>query len=500
MDERAGATRVNLFDKTRLAGAEYAERNGGPWIGLRAFKEFCKPGVDPSFGALAALGALRCATRLGKEREQDIEEIASYWSTLGGGPHFPAIQEFCKTLARLRQKESALRLAQAEVERNETARALYLLARCLELTGDTDAAFIVFGRAVARADQEKGAADVATAARVWRIERLLGDRSTAQRAVTEAAAADPTGAPDRDKLVIARGRLLAPSRFVRASGLSLLEELARDPTTSLGRLSIRLAAEHADALGDALTSLEADRVAATLRHVPDEAARDNALARLTAAQSIASSRGDTQAEAIARAGELSPEIFPLVCRARAALTGGGQGEYALHPSASAEGPASPSIRVASLGLSAFVALAKGRAREGAEALAEAAELLASGAAAAVAPPVWTAALVALEGTDPLARAAGVRVCEALLGASCAPPPRGFSALAVALSRAGRSDLAARAARDAVAGREPEARVLLGSILRDEGWAHAARGQRELSIAALHEAKEHLVAASGAKGR
>jgi len=491
---------VKFVDEIGLAAAEQVERSFGAFVALPAYKRMLVRTAEPSFGARAALGALRCASRLGDERE--LGEIAAYWSTLsGGGAHLPAILDLCRQLARAGRKGAALALARAEAEREESARAHYLVGRLLELHGDGDGAFLAFGRAAARADVEKNAADVAVAARARRVERLLGDRSTAQLAVEDAAAADPTGAPAEHKLVIALGRLRASSRFVRASGLSLLEELGRDPTTSIGRLAIRLAAEHADTLGDALTPLEADRVVATLRHVPDDAARESALARLAAAQGIAAQRGDAQAEAITRAGEVAPEIYALVCRARAALTGGGQGDYAPHPSAAPSGPATSSLHLASLGLSAFVALGKGRAREAAGTLSEAAEL-AVGGGLAIAPSVWTAARAALESTEPLVRAAAVRLCEVLLSGPSAAPPRGHTAFARALARAGRLDLAVRAAREAVTAKEPSARLLLGSVLRDQGWAQAAAGQRELAVAALAEAKEHLAAAAkeSARGR
>ncbi|MDI3290892.1 hypothetical protein [Polyangium sp. 15x6] len=53
----------------------------------------------------------------------------------------------------------------------------------------------------------------------------------------------------------------------------------------------------------------------------------------------------------------------------------------------------------------------------------------------------------------------------------------------------------------MAGKEVSARALFGSILREQGRALAARGQRELAIAALVEAKEHPGAAAkeGARG-
>jgi hypothetical protein len=457
-------------------------------------------GSDPGVASRAALGALRCAMKLGKEEDGEIEAVAAYWSTLtGGGDHLASVISLCRALARQGRKWPAVTLARAEAEREGKARALYLLGRCLEIAGDGDGAFVAFGRAVEKADKEPGAADVALASRAFRVERMLGDRSTAPLAVAEAAAADPAGASPGGKLVIALGRLRSASRFVRASGLSLLEELGRDPGTSLGRLAIQFAAEHADAFGDALTPLEADRIAATLGHVSDEKAREDALGRLRAAQAIASSQGEPQAAAIVRAGDLAPEIFPLVCRARAVVTGGGQGGYTSKGEGASEARPAPAERVASLGLDAVVALGRGRVREAVAALVEASELVSG--TGACAPVVWTAARIALEGSEPLAREGGVRLAEALLASTSVPPLRGYASVAPALQRAGRADLAARAARAALGAKEAGARELLGVILRDEAWALAGRGQRDVAILLLREAKEHLGAASAeGKGR
>ncbi|MRG96611.1 hypothetical protein [Polyangium spumosum] len=499
---------MSLFDSPTLRTAEALERSttgdGGARFALPVYKQLLTPGADPSLAARAALGALRCAARIVDERE--LPGVAAYWSTLpAGGAHFPAILELCRKLARLGPKGAALALtlARAEAERAETARALYLLGRCLEAVSDAEGAFVAFGRAAARADEEKGAADVATAARVRRIERLLGERSPAELVLVEATAADPAVASSFGKLMIARGRLLSPSRFVRASGLSLLEELGRDPTTSLGALAIGHAAEHADALGDALTPLEADRIGAALRHVPDDAARESALARLAAAQVIAASRGEAQADAIQRAAEVAPEIAPLVRRARALLAGGR--EEAPRRLILSDLPSSPPLRLVSFGLAALEALGDGRARDAAEALSAARVFLGGIVDRVLLPsPLWTAARVALESAEPSAQKAGAELCGLLLSAPSAAPPRGFSGFAAALARAGRADLAAGAARKAAARKEPGARELLGSILREQGWARAAAGEREQAIAALTEAKGLLTEVAqekqGARGR
>jgi tetratricopeptide (TPR) repeat protein len=486
---------VTLVDAVGLETAERLERSttgsGGARFALPIYKRLLVRGQEPGFSARAALGALRCAVRIGEHG--DVENIATYWSMLaGGGDHLAAIVDLCAKLGAAGARWPAVALARAEVEREPRARSMYLLARCLELAGDGDGAYVAFGRAIERASQEPGAADVAVAARAWRVERTLGDRSAEPLTIKDAQQA--VDAPPGVQLVIALGCMRASSRFVRASGLSLLEVLSRDQTTSLGRLALRLAAEHADALGDVLTPLEADRIAATLGHVPDEKARADALARLGAAQKIAASQGEAQAEALVAASEVAPEIFPLVCRARAVLSGGGQGSYAAHP-AVGEGSPEPSFRLASLGLDAVVALARGRGRDAAAVLHEAAEV--ASASPSIPPPAWTAARAALASKDAAAREGGVRLAESLLEAAPTPPPGGYASLAGALARAGRGDLAARAARAANAAGEAGAREELGALLRDEGWRLAARGERELAIAALREAKELL---TGTKGR
>ncbi|UQA58438.1 hypothetical protein [Polyangium aurulentum] len=487
-----------ILDVVGLETAERLERSttgsGGARFALPVYKRLLVRGQDAGFSARAALGALRCAVRLGDEAE--VENTAAFWSTLvGGGEHLAAIIELCSRLGAAGARWSAVALARAETEREPRARALYLFARCLELAGDGEGAFEAFGRAIERAGKESGAEDVALAARAWRVERTLGERSIEPLTIKDAQAA--VDAPPAVQLVIGLGCMRASSRFVRASGLSLLEVLSRNQTTSIGRLALRLAAEHADALGDNLTPLEADRIAAALGHVPDDKARAEALARLAAAQKIASSTGDAQAEAIVAASEVAPEIFPLVCRARAVLSGGGQGSYAPHP-AVAEGEPSPSLRLASLGLDAVVALERGRGRDAAAVLSEAARVVPE--ASSILPPAWTAARAALASKDLVARDAGVQLVESLLEATKAPPPRGFSSLAGALRRAGRGDLAVRAARAANAAGEPGAREELGALLRDEGWRLAGRGDREGAIAVLREAKGLLTGEASAKKR
>ena len=125
-------------------------------------------GSDPALRAGAALGALRCAIRLGDDKEIDL--IAAVWSTLStSGDHLAVIIELCKGLVASGKRAAAVKVAAAEEVRVPRARAAYLLGRCSELAGYGDGAFAAFGRAIERAEQEPGAADVASAARGRRL-------------------------------------------------------------------------------------------------------------------------------------------------------------------------------------------------------------------------------------------------------------------------------------------------------------------------------------------
>lgn len=486
---------VRIVDDLSIAAAEQLERSVGPFVALPAYKRLLVRMPDAAIAARVALGVIRCAGKLGEDRE--LESAADYWGTLAGaGDHLETIAGFCKTLVREGRKWPAVKLARAEAERDGRARAYYLLARCLEIAGDGGGALVAFGEAATRADKEQGAADVALAARAKRVERMIGDQTTAKLALADAQAADPTGAPPQSKLAIGLGRLRSPSRFVRASGLSLLEELAREPTTRLGKLAILFAAEHADMLGDDLTPIEADRIAATIGHVTDEAAKEAALARLRAAQKIASTKGEAQKEAILLAVQAAPEIESLVERARAILQGSAATEQKPPASLSPDKLASDALRACAYAQDALVALTSSRSRDAAVAIHAAGDLVERGCT--LSPPLWIAARRGLESTDRNARDAAIRLGTALLAQAIAPPIHGFSPLARAFEHAGRRDLAFEAIRAAIAAKEPHALELQGGIVQNEGWALALRGERDKAIAALRAAKTHLQEAAKAR--
>jgi len=483
-----------FVDELGLAAAEQIERNVGPFLALPAYKRLLPQILQGPACSRAVLGALRCAVRLGNEKE--VEELSEkYTLIMNGGEHVAEIIVMCKTLVREGRRSAAVTLARAEAERSGRARAFYLLGRCLEAIGDSKRAFEAFGNAATLADKEGNAADVALAARAKRVERMLGDQSNPSLAFADAAAVDPAGASPEQKLVIALGRMRSPSKFTRASGLSLLEEIARDPTTQLGRNAIRMAAEHADAMGDALTAVEVDRIGAAIRHVPDESARNAALSRLVAVVKIITAKGDARVDALAAAGELAPEIAPFLRRVRAFLTSGEQGLQASHAASAPEASATPAMRVASLGLDAVVAVRGNRVQQATDALQELTKIFHAGTNVAVPNSLWIATRMALDTTHPSLRDAGVLMAEALLAVTIVAPPMGFSGLAKGLDHVGRRDLAIRACNAAIAAREEGAHELYAGMLRAEGWALAARGQREAAISTLREAREQFNSAA-----
>jgi len=483
-----------LSNADLVAAAEHVERTVGPFIALEGYKRLLKREMPGELRARTSVAAFRCAVKLGDEKE--VHAVAELYTLIAaGGEHLAEIITLCKSLVTQGRRSTAVVLARAEAERDPRARAYYLLGRCLELTGDSKRAFEAFGHAASLADKETNCTDVALAARAKRVERMLGDQSSASLAFADAAAVDPATAPPQQKLVIALGRLRSPSKFVRASGLSLLEELGRYPTTSLGRYAIRMAVEHADALGDALTAVEADRIGAAIRHVPDEVARSAALSRLLSLIKIASAKGDARVDAIAAAGDVAPELMPLLRRVRA-FVGGEQAAHSSHSASAPDVATTPSLHLSSLGLDAVAELKSNRVQRLAELLHEVAKLFHSGAVATIPPSIWITTRLALDAPHPTVREAGVLVAEGLLAVAIVAPPMGFSKLASGLDAAGRRDLAMRACNAAIAAREDGAQNLYAGILRDEGWALAACGQREAAIAALRRAREQFNAPNG----
>lgn len=482
---------------TTIAAAEYLERTFGHRVGLKGYRELAGWTADEGTRARATLGALRCAVGLGEA--SDVIELARGWKSMRAGAFGDEVIELCKTLALRGHEEAALWLAFAEVERRATPRTVYLYARLLERAGDATA-LVVYARAAELADKEPDAAPVALAARVRRIERLAMDPRRYPEAAQEAAAANPAHASPAQKLVIAAGLMLSPSRFTRASGLSLLADLGKTARPEIAEISIRMAAAHADRFAESLSAVEADRIAAALKHWPDDAQREAAMARLTQIVRIVAARGDDREQRLASAAEAAPETFPLFCQARAVLSGGGVGAYPSRPEPGGPAARSLALSLASHGLNAVVALRRDKPLDAAASLRAAQAALAEAGGEAP-PPLWTGVRMALASRDEAARSAAVALAERMIfPATGAPPPAvaRMGRFAALLGQAGQGELAVRALRWAAASRDASASEDLGAELARHGWSAALNGDRDAAVAALREARAIFQQAASGK--
>ena len=411
----------------------------------------------------ATLGALRCAAKL--EDIEALDGLSLWWRAITEGDFLAEVTEIVIDLVRRRLFAQATELARAEVDRYLSAHALYLYARCLEGSGNAAHALTTYAEAATRAKKE-GHDDVAATASVRRVVLLAAAPETLPLALTDAAALVAARVDDAVKIALCTVLLGSPSRFVRASALASLEEVAAT-VGPRAEEAVRVAARHVDALGDALSSLEAERAAAVLKRWPNERARTSATSRLAALQNVATAKDGTRDEALLAAAEADPDTAEHLVRARAALSGAARG-----PSVPLAANASSVLRGAALGLDAVIAMRDGHESEAARALGEAAKVAVDLRPAP--PPLWTAAHQALLFASPTVRAEGVRVAEALLQAGTGAPPRGYIAFAAALRGARRPDLALRALRAAYALREKDATDALITALTAEAWTAAER--------------------------
>jgi len=214
------------------------------------------------------LAALRAAFQFGTAK--DMERAIGWWAGVKGGIYDDELAALCADLIDRQMAHAAASLAGAEVSRCERAHALYLLARCLDAAARIEEAISAFRRAAERALHE-GDAVIASASQVQTVHLLLRDDGTSAEAVAEATKIDRTKLRASEALFIASVLLESPSRFVRASALATLTELARGPCPSLGReRALRLGAQHAEERGDTLSAVEAERLVAL---VPELEAR-----------------------------------------------------------------------------------------------------------------------------------------------------------------------------------------------------------------------------------
>jgi|GEM_PF-1461623 len=468
-----------------IGAAERLERTAGPAAGLALFRRLAANADGAELRGRAILGGLRCAASVGDRAA--ARDLALLWRTMDAGVWIEVFSA-CKTLHAAGLREAAGELANAEAKLRPTARALYMRARCLDVARDPHAAD-AFREAIAQGEQG-GPAPLVASARVRRAFWLSRSVATLPAALDEAKRVEAAAVTPPERLVLARVLLRAPSRFVRAGALSILDDLVRGTDDKLARAALRTAARHADDMADALTPLEVDRLLALLGREPIAAAAAAARDALRAVDAIARAREKQDAEAfdaaLLRAAELAPPLAPLHRRAREILAGRFEAHDAEALARAAEPPSlSPYALWTSL-LDAVVAMrdaAHPRAARALRTVAERAER-----AERLPPQTWTIVQKALVSDDDEVRAVAGRAVAALAKTTSAAPPSGWLALANVLTACGMESLAGDARRSAALANEPGAADALVLTLTRSAWQLAAEGERSRAIEQLREAR------------
>lgn len=478
---------MNVAASVALAVAERVERTGGPRAGLVAWRTLASSrATDSEVRGKALLAALRCALAL--RDEAALSELTALWETVDRGVWDGAIYVLCKEMVRGGFSSRATTLAEAEVRRHRTARALYCHARCLDLARDAAAAD-VFRDAIARAEKE-GAKDIELASRVRRSAILARSWHTMSDAIEEARRVDVAQVPAESRLVVARVLLRSPSRFERAGAIGILDTIITAEEAALATRALTLIARWADDAGDALTPLESDRVIALFGRERVQMVAPNAKEIARVLERIARSKDDAALRAaLDEAVLVVPELGPLHERTHDILAG--RFEVLEEPVETA--PSAPSrrraVRHAQI-LDVVVAMrdrAPARAARTMRILAEAEE-----AGEHLPLEVLSVVQAALGYDDPeLRETAAHLVAVRLRRASTGAPPRGFLLLADTLASLGMVELSLTARRAAVVSKEPGAAESLGTSLAREGWELARVGDREQAIQKLREAKALL---------
>ena len=442
---------MGLLDELALGGVERLERGLGKRAALRALTPLLDSMPQGRGRSQAFARAMALAAELGRD---ELDPLIARWAEERSARHRDARGLIRELLGA--HPGMARAVAEAEVRRTagtyDEASACYAAGRCCETTGDPDAALERYRRA-ARRGVDQPRLRRSAAMREVRVLLEVGDRDEAARVAAGLLPADD--APDADRLVLAVAALASPGRYRRAAALDVLERLA--PTHPA---AVAHAAAHLDARAGALDPIEVDRARAVLALHPDPVARAIADTQLTAIATLSP----------VAAAHADPETEAFLPRARAALEGAPAGPR----------PESPRAGVAWLGLAALHA-ADAHPDELRHHLEEAARRLREGARAE--PPLWTAALRAVE----VAPRAAAALAHALIEAPGAPPPRGYLPLAQALEPVA-PELSRALLRRAAARREDGARAALAVRLRQAGWEAADAGRRDEAIALLREAK------------
>lgn len=455
-----------ILDKVALAAAERVRATAGPRAALYAFDALVKNASSDEGRGEAILRGIECA--LDVRAHDDAARLAALWPQIHSGAWERRVVEVASRLGDAKLDGAALDLARAEASARPRARGLYLLGRLQERAHALEDAARSYAAAEERAATE-GDPSIAAHARLRRAAVVSaygghGVHQAAELAKTiEAASLAPP-------LVLRLARILlgSRSRFVRATGLGHLERLASGAERELRARAAAIGLEHAERSGPNLTPLEADRVAALLKHAGDAPEQR---ARLSAGE-----RGE--AHDLEAAVGKTAEGRALLQRAGAVLKGAGRN---MSPPAGA----SPGLAASWLALDVCAAIADQNRPAAARALLELARLPLAGARTP--RPVWTAIALAL-GVPGMVQKDALALAERLLPLTAEPPARGWAPLGAALARAGRSDLAEIALQHGVRAREQAAETILFEIVRHRAWQAFRRGERDAALAALREAR------------
>lgn len=475
---------MSLTADVAIGAAERIERAVGASAALTVFRRLASTADASELRARAILGGLRCA--VGLRDLGAMRDLTLLWKTVDPGA-WDEVFATCKWMWRVGLGVPATELAYAEVKRFPTAKALYAYARALDLAGDARAAD-AFGEAVAKAEKE-GAPALLRSARVRRAVWLLRSAETLPAALEEAKRVPPADVTPAERLELAGVLLRSPSRFVRAGALGLLDELATGAGVSpaLATRAVRLAARHADEIGDALTPLETDRLLALFARERLAASCGPVRDAVRALDRLARSKADAVlGVALDEAARGVPELAALHRRAREILAGRFEAHQAEAPAVEGRAPPGSPWAPWTPMLDAVAAMRDAAWPRAARSLRTVAEYAEGGRD--LPPQAYTIAEVALGADDAELRGVAGRLVAAMMRTTSAAPPRGWLSLATSLAACGMDDLASRPRRAAALAKEAGAEQALGLSLTRKAWQLALAGERSRAIAALREAK------------
>lgn len=490
---------MSLVASAMIAAGERVEQTGGASAGLAVWRRLAASSSSAELRGEAIVRGLRCAVKV--RDVGALQELTTLWETVDHGV-WNGLFEVCKELWRVRLPFVATSLAQAEVRRFRTARALYTYARCLDAAGDPRAAQ-AFDEVVPRAETE-GAKDIERAARLRLAVWLARSPDTLARAIEEAKRIAPNELSAADRVILARVLLRSPSRFVRAGALGLLDDVvSNEEARAWHAAALCLAAAHADRASDGLSSLELDRLRALLGRPPIAKLVGRASEALASCDAAARAPDDASFErALAASADVDPSLAPVHRRARDIVAGRFEAQLTIQDN---ETPSDPWPLL----LDVVAALRDQRADAGhafgarasdvvaAHRLRQLAELVERGRSVPV--QTWTVAQAALADASADVRGVAGRLLAAMLGERkpgarrIGPPPHGWSPLAQALAACGMESLATTARRCASAAKETGADDALALALTRSGWELAQTGDRSRAIERLREARSIALA-------